>query len=188
MLVVVRVAKSRRSTTTPLAKPFVARRRRRKFWPQKAIFKQILAGEEAPPAQNGPRLKIGARCGAARALPHSAACGPLQWPAAVVLLLVLLPLLRPRACQPCCMRAFSTHDAPAAARTSVPAAVDDSRRASPAPGRSSPRRGQRVSAALRRAAAPYADGCEQISVPSQLISLLILRVYLDLRMVHCIES
>ena len=82
MLVVVRVAKSRRSTTTPLAKPFVARRRRRKKWAQKAIFKQILAGEEAPPAQNGPRLKIGARCGAARALPHSAACGPLQWPAA----------------------------------------------------------------------------------------------------------
>ena len=106
----------------------------------------------------------------------------------LVLLLVLLPLLRPRACQPCCMRAFSTHDAPAAARTSVPAAVDDSRRASPAPGRSSPRRGQRVSAALRRAAAPYADGCEQIFGSSQPISLLILRVYLDLRMVHCIES
>ena len=106
----------------------------------------------------------------------------------LVVVLVLLPLLRPRACQPCCMRAFSTHDAPAAARTSVPAAVDDSRRASPAPGRSSPRRGQRVSAALRRAAAPYADGCEQISGSSQPISLLILRVYLDVRMVHCIES
>ena len=55
MLVVVRVAKSRRSTTTPLAKPFVARRRRRKFWAQKAIFKQILAGEEAPPAQVWPQ-------------------------------------------------------------------------------------------------------------------------------------
>ena len=107
------------------------------------------------------------------------------------LLLLLLPQLRPRACQPCCMRAeraFSTHNAPAAACTSVPAAVDDSRRASPAPGRSSPQRGQRVSAALRRAAAPYADGCEQIFGSSQLISLLILRVYLDLRMVHCIES
>ena len=31
-------------------------------------------------------------------------------------------------------------------------------------------RDQRVSAALRRAAAPYADGCEQIFVPSQPIS------------------
>ena len=187
MMVTVRVAKSRRSTTIPLAKPFVARRRRIKFWAQKAIFKQILAGEEAPPAQNGPRLKIGARCGAAERSRTPLLVG-LSSGLLLVLLLVLQVLLRPRACQPCCMRAFSTHDAPAAARTSVPAAVDDSGRASPAPGRSSPRRGQRVSAALRRAAAPYADGCEQICGPSQPISLLILRVYLDVRMVHCIES
>ena len=155
---------------------------------QNARFQANFGWGKGPTSPEWPQAKDRSterRCGA---LPHSAACGPLQWPAAVVLVVVLLPLLRPRACQPCCMRAFSTHDAPAAARTSVPAAVDDSRRASPAPGRSSLQRGQRVSAALRRAAAPYADGCEQIFGSSQPISLLILRVYLDVRMVHCIES
>ena len=152
-----------------------------------ARFQANFGWEKAPPAQNDPRLKIGARSGAAERSRTPLLVG-LSSGLLLVLLLVLLPLLRPRACQPCCMHAFSTHDAPAAARTSVPAAVDDSRRASPAPGRSSPRRGQRVSAALRRAAAPYADGCEQICGPSQPISLLILSVYSDLRMVHCIES
>ena len=71
------------------------------------------------------------------------------------LLLLLLPQLRPRACQPCCMRAFSTHNAPAAACTSVPASVSGGWSRPPP-------RDQRVSAALRRAAAPYADGSRRL--------------------------
>ena len=37
------------------ARPLEARRRRRKIGVQKTDFKQILAGEETPPAQSGPR-------------------------------------------------------------------------------------------------------------------------------------
>ena len=41
--------------------------------------------------------------------------------------------------------------------------------------------GMRVSASMRRGAAPYGNGCEQISGRSHLISLCILNAFLDLR-------
>ena len=150
----------------PLPEALKARRRRRKFWgrntrlPKKSTFRTPeRAVGDAASSRTRKRPILGRGC-----------CLVL------VLLARLVRLLMPVCQWPCC-RAFGSHDGSVAARELIRCALQGARRMS----RRLARHERRVSAAFRRGAAAYGNGCEHISGHSHPISQCILSASSDLR-------
>ena len=122
MMVTARVADS---GLAPRRSPFQRAAGEENFGPKCSISSKFYLGRD-PTSPRETQENIGPQHAERRRAPALALLVGLT----SGLLLLLLRLLRPRARQPCCTCAFCTHNAPAAARADVAAAVADGRRAS----------------------------------------------------------